>query len=160
MYSTNPSRPLLSQLFTSLCITLFILSICSLASAQEAATEAVEGEWLKSDGDARIVLKVTDGVLNGHLSFVKDPSSPFDVNNPDEALRKRPLLGLPLVKDFNKDGKNWTGGTVYDPKKGKTYKGKIWMDGEEQLNMRGFIGVSLLGRSEEWTRWTEPAGGK
>jgi uncharacterized protein (DUF2147 family) len=59
---------------------------------------------------------------------------------------------MELLKDFTFDGDNvYSGGTVYDPKNGKTYSCKMTLDGNS-LNIRGYIGISLFGRSVTWTR--------
>jgi len=68
-------------------------------------------------------------------------------------LRDRPLTGLDLFAGFAYDGDGrWTGGTIYDPNSGKTYRCIItWVDGNT-LKVRGYIGVPMLGRTETWTR--------
>ena len=74
-------------------------------------------------------------------------------NNPDLNLRKKPVLGLEIVKGFAYAGDSkWVDGKVYDPKNGKTYSGKMTLVSPNQLNLRGFIGISLLGRTTTWTR--------
>jgi uncharacterized protein (DUF2147 family) len=75
-----------------------------------------------------------------------------DKKNPDENLKSRPLLNLELLKDFTFDGKDtWKDGTIYDPKSGKTYSCKMVIE-EDKLKIRGYVGISLLGRTEVWTR--------
>ena len=72
--------------------------------------------------------------------------------NPDEALRDRPILGLQIMSDFEYDGNDkWKKGTIYAPDDGKTYKSKMSLS-EDVLKVRGYIGISMLGRTEEWTR--------
>ena len=74
------------------------------------------------------------------------------LENPDEARRNDPILGMNLVKGFTYKGKNkWAGGTIYDPNNGKTYKCKMSLKGDD-LKVRGFIGVALLGRTVHWLR--------
>ena len=81
-----------------------------------------------------------------------DGTDKVDKENPDEARRNDPIIGLNLVKGFTYKGSNkWAGGTIYDPNNGKTYKCKIKLEGN-QLKVRGFIGVSLLGRTAVWVR--------
>lgn len=77
-----------------------------------------------------------------------------DRENPDPALRRRPILGLRLLEGLEHDGDGeWSGGTVYDPETGKTYKSKARLgEGGDVLHLRGYIGFSLLGRTTEWTR--------
>lgn len=131
---------------------LVILTILAIFSPSLFAADAVEGEWLKDDQSARIKLKVTrKGELMGVIAYVKDPKRTHDTNNPDASKHKRKLLGLVIVRGFSKDGAKWSGGTVYDSKSGKTYKGKIWMD-DGKLMMRGYVGVSLIGTTASWTK--------
>lgn len=68
-------------------------------------------------------------------------------------MKKVPIIGLQIVHDFMFAGDNiWKGGTVYDPKNGKTYSGKMTLISLHQLNLRGFIGITLFGRTAIWTR--------
>jgi uncharacterized protein (DUF2147 family) len=78
----------------------------------------------------------------------------IDRMNPDPSLRARPILGLQIVDglEYAGDGR-WHGGTIYDPETGKIYKSKAAIaDGGETLKLRGYIGVSLLGRTSQWKR--------
>jgi uncharacterized protein (DUF2147 family) len=62
------------------------------------------------------------------------------------------ILGMVFMRNFHMEGDDWVGGTVVDPENGKEYKGKIWAEGADKLHMRGYIGISLLGRTEIWER--------
>ena len=75
-----------------------------------------------------------------------------DAKNPEARLKSRPILGLEILKDFVFDDGKWTDGKIYDPKSGKTYSCNMTMKGNDVLNMRGYIGISLIGRSETWKR--------
>jgi uncharacterized protein (DUF2147 family) len=77
-----------------------------------------------------------------------------DRNNPNADLRSRPIIGMQIMQDFVYNaGKNiWEGGRIYDPGCGKTYKCKFTLATPNQLEVRGYIGISLLGRTETWTR--------
>ena len=82
---------------------------------------------------------------------MKNGKPKVDENNPDEAKRNTPLIGLVLLRGLEKDGdKEYDGGKIYDPKNGKTYSCKITYKGNT-LDLRGFVGVSLLGRTSTWT---------
>ncbi len=71
----------------------------------------------------------------------------------DEANRNRPILGLINIWGFTYKGKNlWEEGNIYDPKNGNTYSSTIKMPNANTLEVRGFIGVSLIGRTDTWTR--------
>jgi len=78
-----------------------------------------------------------------------------DRENRDPKLRGHPILGLVILKnfDFEPDRKwPWTGGTVYDPENGKTYRGRMRLEKDGGLRMRGYVGIPLFGRSTWWTR--------
>jgi uncharacterized protein (DUF2147 family) len=80
----------------------------------------------------------------------RPPNEPCD-KCPGE-LKGKPVLGMVIIRAFRPEGDRWVGGTVLDPKNGKVYKGKIWSVGQDKLHMRGFVGISLLGRTQTWTR--------
>ena len=122
---------------------------------------AVEGVWVNGDGDGWIELAIRDGELTG--AIVGSPDDPdnrnpsrLDTENPDTALRNRPLRGLVIMTGFRYEGDGeWTGGRIYDPNSGNTYKGTIRVVDSVTLKLRGYIGISLLGRTETWTRRPE-----
>ena len=103
----------------------------------------------KKDGKVEIYKK--NNKYYGKIAWSKNGGK--DHNNPDPKLKERDLLGTDFLKDFtfDKDDNEWTNGTVYDPNNGKTYKCYMWMEGEN-LKVKGYIGVSLLGRSELFER--------
>ncbi|MCY1538126.1 hypothetical protein D9M68_736500 [compost metagenome] len=93
----------------------------------------------------------------GKLIWLKEPYNEkglpkTDIKNPDPKARTRPLLGLELLRDFIFENGKWTAGKIYDPKSGKTYSCILSLRENGQLNIRGYIGISLLGRSEDWKR--------
>ena len=73
--------------------------------------------------------------------------------NPDPKLRSRPIVGLQFMNNFVYAGRNvWDGGKIYDPESGKTYKCKMTLQSTNRLEVHGYVGVSLLGRTVVWTR--------
>jgi uncharacterized protein (DUF2147 family) len=88
---------------------------------------------------------------------MKVPNNPdgkpiLDKNNPNTSLSLKPILGLVILKDFVFNDNIWDGGNIYDPRTGKTYSCKISLQGPDKINVRGFVGFSMLGRTESWTR--------
>ena len=62
-------------------------------------------------------------------------------------------MGLVFLKGFEKDGENkWDDGEIYDPKNGKTYSSEMTLVSSKQLNVRGYIGISLIGRTSKFTK--------
>lgn len=137
-------------------LIILLLAVLSFtASAQKA--DAILGTWVNPNGEDHILIYKKANKYFGKLDWIKYPNdetgkAKTDKNNPDEALRTRPELGLELLKDFTFDGDDvYDDGTIYDPKNGKTYSCKMTLEGN-QLKIRGYIGISLFGRSEIWTR--------
>lgn len=132
------------------------LALFALSGMVMADPGAVEGRWLTQDGDGWIQVSLVGDSLEGRIAGAP-PGRPtereVDDLNPDPALRGRPLDGLTIMSGFehNGDGK-WTGGTVYDPNSGKTYRCTVTLINANTLKIRGYLGVSLFGRSETWTR--------
>jgi uncharacterized protein (DUF2147 family) len=136
------------------------------AQAQDDA-KALVGAWVTPENEARIEIRQEkDGKFFGKIVWIKDTKYPaddaeagkekHDRHNPDAAKHNDPIVGLEVLKGFSYSGKNlWEGGTIYDPKNGNTYKCKITLKGKE-LQVRGFIGISLIGRTEVWTHYEEP----
>ena len=83
-----------------------------------------------------------------------DGKPKLDKNNPDKEKQKLPLLGYDLLKDFVFEEGHWDNGTIYDPENGKTYKCKISFR-EGKLDVRGYIGFSLIGRTDVWFRCSD-----
>ncbi len=66
--------------------------------------------------------------------------------------KNKPLIGLVILEGLSKDDDEWNGGTITDPKEGKTYKCYITMENKDKIKLRGYIGFSLIGRTQYWTR--------
>ncbi len=143
-----------------------IMGLILLSSATVyAGADDVMGVWLNQEKDAKIEIFKCNEKYCGKIVWLKVPLYPadssegipgtpkLDHNNPDSKLSKIPNLGLIIVHDFVHSGKaKWVDGKVYDPKNGKTYSGKLTLVSPSQLNLRGFIGISLFGRTAVWTR--------
>lgn len=118
--------------------------------------DAIERLWLNEEQTAKIqIYKATDKKFYGKIVWLKVPTidgkPKVDKNNPDKARRNDPVNGLVLLRGFNKTKENtYDDGTIYDPKNGKTYSCIITMKGNE-LDVRGYVGISLLGRTTKWT---------
>ncbi len=82
----------------------------------------------------------------------KDGSPRLDARNPDAALRTRHWCGIEVITGVKPVGATkWEGGDVYDPKTGETFSFDMEQHGD-QMKVRGYLGVKLLGKSETWTR--------
>jgi len=144
---------LLRLTFAVICVAFFSPG----AKAQKAGHDQVEGLWYNDIKSGKILItKGSDGKFYGKVVWLKEPlkngKPKVDELNEDPKLRSRPRLGLPVLNGFVKDGdKKYTDGTIYDPLNGKTYSCKMTYKGNE-LDIRGYIGISLFGRTTTWTR--------
>jgi uncharacterized protein (DUF2147 family) len=125
------------------------LLLCGQLAAQESG---VLGFWREPTGSV-IHIDHCGPDICATLVFVR-PNAPsrVDTHNPDPALHARSLCGLRIGQGFHiASPAKAEGGTLYDPKSGKTYRGAMSSTGD-QLNLRGYVGLPIFGRSETWTR--------
>lgn len=119
--------------------------------AQQTADDLI-GKYMTAENKALIEISKRDNKYFGKFLWTKTEGK-LDEKNPVVAERTKPLKGLELLKNFSYDGKNtWNNGTIYDPENGKTYSCKITRDEKGNLSVRGYIGVSLIGRTSEWVK--------
>ncbi|MFT6216211.1 MAG: hypothetical protein ACJAS3_002619 [Roseivirga sp.] len=155
--------------------TIFLAAVFTLSPINESTTAVNEdliiGNWKPSNG--RSVVQIYKGKAEngedtnkyyGKIVWLSEPNDEkgnprTDVNNDDKELKKKRTLGLVIVKDMEfeeVDGKivSWDGGTIYDPNNGSTYDFQAEIDkkNENIMEGRGYIGVSLFGRTDTWTR--------
>jgi uncharacterized protein (DUF2147 family) len=131
-----------------------IFTVCALAMSMTLfaqTSDPILGKWQNPSGEGRIEIYKKGDKYFGKLYWIKDAAKK-DVNNPDEKLQSRNIQGLEILTNFTKKGSAYEGGQIYDPKSGKTYSCKMSIKGADQLDIRGYVGVSLLGRTESWKR--------
>ena len=140
-----------------------LLMLASAAIAQNP--EALVGKWWNEEKDTQIEIYPCEGKFCGKILWLKESNFPdndskgmggkpkIDRENPDVSKRERPILGMNIVWGFIPSGENlWEGGFIYNPREGKTYKCKLALENPDRLKVRGFIGVSLIGKTNIWTR--------
>lgn len=135
---------------------LLLLTIFSIAAFAQNK-DLVMGKYINASGEAHIEIFKKNEKYFGKIVWLKNPKNEqggtkMDVRNPDDKLKSKPLLGLEILKDFIYDGEKWTDGKIYDPKSGKTYSCNITRKVSGDLNIRGYIGISIIGRSETWKK--------
>ena len=138
-----------------------ILLLCLFAATKTFAktpeADKILGVWLSEDKTGKIDIYKEKGKYFGKLIWGKTMYEPNgitsrkDVKNKDEKLRARNLKDLIMLYDFTYHNGVWDGGEIYDPYSGKTYSCTLKLKGSK-LNIRGYIGVSLFGRTSVWER--------
>ena len=128
------------------------------ADAPAGASGGVMGQWLSQDGKGVVAIGPCAEKLCGRITWLREPldsggKPKHDIHNAQESLQSRPICGLPILWDFTQDSPgSWTGGEIYDPEKGETYHCNIHLESDGTLHVRGYVGISLLGRTAVWTR--------
>ena len=140
-----------------------LLALALLAGAPAfAADNTPVGTWTTIDdatGKPKSIVQITEanGKLEGKvLEVLQSEQGPHPVCKACDGERKdKPVEGMVILWDVEKDGDVWDGGRILDLKNGKTYKVKLtMMDGGQKLDVHGYIGFALLGRSQVWERKT------
>jgi uncharacterized protein (DUF2147 family) len=135
----------------------FLVLFAAFQSIAQTEADGALGVWYSEGKESKIEIYKKGDRYFGKVAWVSrknaDGSPVLDVNNPDVKLRSRPITGIVLMHDFKHAGKNvWEDGKIYDPKNGKTYSCKMTLISKNQLNVRGYVGISLMGRTTTWTR--------
>ena len=138
-------------------VLFFLMLIFSFSPEDEG--DRLVGVWAPSNGKARVKVEKIGNKYYGKIVWLREPIDPVtqlpkvDKNNPDASMQNVPLKGYRLLKDFIYSGKNeWTEGTIYDPENGSTYSCLITMKDNNTLDIRGYIGLKALGRTDVWKR--------
>jgi uncharacterized protein (DUF2147 family) len=149
-----------------LAAALIVIAGSSAASAQSGS---VMGTWLVASKSAQVQIAPCPNPANGPIcdtvvklleakgpdgKAVADPAEATDVNNADPSLRRRKIVGIVLIHDFKKtnDPNAFEDGTIYNGENGKTYKANIRLEPDGTLRLRGYIGSTMFGETQIWTR--------
>jgi len=144
---------------------LIIVMLFPLSSVHADEADNILGIWLTAEGKSKVEIYKCSEKYCGKIIWMKEPQFPaddpkgmagkdkIDRENPDETLRTRPLLGMNIIDGFVYDGESeWNEGTIYDPRNGKKYNCKMTLTDENTLDVRGYVGLPLFGRTAIWTR--------
>ncbi|WP_130734032.1 DUF2147 domain-containing protein [Flavobacterium sp. J27] len=142
--------------FTRLFFLLLFLLQTTHSFSQIANNEIV-GIWFNQEKAAKIEIYQQEKKFFGKIIWLKEPNEngkpKTDNKNPDKAKHKDPIIGLVILKDLEFDGKStWEGGEIYDARTGKTYSCYLTIQPNKTLKVRGYMGISLLGKTNIWTK--------
>ena len=140
-------------------LILFTFAFFLCLNSYAGDPDKLIGIWKPSDGRSMLKIEKIGNKFYGRVVWLLEPNDDngnprTDVNNPDQSLRSTPLKGYRLLKDFVYDEKEelWLEGTIYDPKNGSTYNCKIELKEDNVIEVRGYIGAEVFGRTDLWTR--------
>lgn len=142
------------------CLFLFItlLGLNKTFGQNAAENDRIIGVWEVGSGKARIKISRYGDKYSGKMVWLKEPLyangiTKRDTKNPIESKRTSPLIGSTNLLGFEYKGNNtWGNGTIYDPQNGSTYNCVIKLIDGNTLDVRGFIGIQLIGRTDTWKR--------
>ena len=142
-------------------ILILLFLVISVFTFSQTNADLV-GQWYNAEDNIVVTLFEDRQMVSGKVTWMKFPNDEngnpkTDLLNPDESLRNRESVGMIMMSSFaHIAGNVWDNGKLYDPKKGKTYTGIITLKDENTLNLRGYIGLSFIGRySSTWTRYLD-----
>lgn len=157
---------MLKIIIRSLVFSIVMILTGHAVFAADNNANAILGIWVTEGGKSHVEIVLKNGHYAGNIVWLKEPDYPaddkqgmagkpkVDRENPEIALRIRPVIGLPLLSGFRYSGDNvWSDGSIYDPESGKTYRCKMTLMKNGELKVRGYIGFSLFGRTTVWTRF-------
>ncbi len=113
------------------------------------------GTWVVAEKDATVEIYRRNGAYFGRLAWLReeaDPNAASPGANSGSRMYEEPRVGMVILRDFRFNGRDWEGGTLYDPTDGKTYNGILTLDRKGMLHVRGFVGIRLLGKTTVWQR--------
>ena len=135
---------------------IFLISLFFLF--QNSFSQSVLGKWKTIDDETGVEKSIVEiyevkGKLFGKIIEIfeaKNRNRKCDLCTGDD--KDKPILGFVIIRGLKKDGDEYNGGKITDPKNGKTYKCYITLEEKDKLKIRGYIGISLLGRTQYWVR--------
>ena len=121
----------------------------SFAQTKMISSNEITGIYWSPKKNAKIEIYAKGDYYFGKSIWVANPRK--DTKNPKQSLRQRDVLGIELLTDFSFNNGVYSNGEIYDPESGKTYDCKMTLDGD-RLKVRGYVGISLFGRTEIFER--------
>ncbi len=139
-------------------MTKYLLLLVLIFSIHFSFAQSIIGKWKTIDdetGEPKSVVEIFEksGKIHGKVIEI------FDVNHKNDVCKEcsgddknKPIKGMIILKGLSRDGDEYSGGRIVDPKNGKIYKCAIALENKDKLKVRGYIGFALIGRSQYWVR--------
>jgi len=151
--------PLKTIIKPSLLIALLLISmLLRSGSAHAQASDSIVGVWKTYDDEtnqpaALVEIAEKNGVYIGVITKLLDPNAPVYCSKCTDSRKGKPVNGLEILTGLKKTGSSYSGGQILDPDDGEIYRAEIKLkDQGSKLELRAYIGIPLLGRTQNWTR--------
>jgi len=155
IFDKNIKMPKSIPVFFALLLLFLGISKVSLANNPDA----ILGFWKTGEGSAVVQIYKQDDQYFGKIVWLKDPNDPktnkpkVDFKNEDPKLKGRPVMGMINLREFKFVKENhWEDGKIYDPKSGEDYSCKITSKDVNTIEVRGYVGIAMFGRTDTWKR--------
>lgn len=164
MHFSHPARSIALRAIKGVAVSGLLLASATVAFAQSA--DSPIGVWQTIDDHThqpKALVQITqnaDGTLSGKVIKGLNPADSPDRRCTEctDERKDQKILGMTIIRDMKQDGDHWDGGNILDPENGRVYRCKMTLsEGGQKLVVRGYIGVSLLGRSQTWNRQADSA---
>jgi uncharacterized protein (DUF2147 family) len=129
---------------------MIALSIAFLLAAADVADPAILGKWLTASGHGVIeIVRCENAVCGSIVGIDRTPNEPIPTD-----VAGKSQCGLTIIRDVAQAANDTWRGKITDPRDGATYHAILWVDNEGRLNLRGYLGIPLLGSTQVWSRFT------
>lgn len=135
-----------------------IIAVLFFTTITQAQNNSVIGKWKTIDdetGKAKSIVEIYEksGKIYGKVVEILDAERRNSVCSECSGNEKnKPILGMVIIKGLSKEADEYTNGKILDPKSGKTYKCVMSLESKDKLKVRGFVGISVFGRTQNWYR--------
>jgi uncharacterized protein (DUF2147 family) len=137
-----------------------VMIISGFVQTAEAGHGGIFQTWYTLENKSKVQIYKCGDKICGKFIWLKEPLTDegkpkVDINNENEEMRGKPIIGLVMLNDFVEDSQTahaWTAGTIYDPENGKTYSSQMTLNDDGTLTVRGYVGLPIFGRSQEWVK--------
>ncbi|WP_215223871.1 DUF2147 domain-containing protein [Echinicola shivajiensis] len=140
-------------------VYLIVLNFIVLSVSYAQNADDIKGLWLTEDKEAKVLIYKDKGEYFGKIFWLKTEKENGhirkDSNNKDPKLRNQPLNKVHLIHSLEYADGQWSGGKIYDPESGETYKCLVKLIGNDRIEVRGYIGLPSFGKSLYWERISE-----
>ena len=140
---------------------IFLFFLSSFVFSQHTQKDPNTGVISKYSSNGNILERYTldsNGKYHGKITWMLNPldengNPKTDPLNPDESLQSRSRMGMVIMYSFEYDSDNkWDNGNIYDPKSGNEYSGTMTLTSKNRLDLRGYVGIPIFGRTSNWSR--------
>ena len=139
-------------------VLVLISLVFGFETAQAQASDSIVGIWKTYDDDtnqpaALVEIAEKNGIYSGVITKLLDPNAPVYCSKCTDSRKGKPVIGLEILTGLRKTGDSYSGGQILDPDDGEIYRAEIKpKDQGSKLELRAYIGIPLLGRTQSWTR--------